>query len=383
MSAVISGSRSLVRPARWEWTLDGASAIAVVAGVWEGIGSGSWAGLAALVLGAVAVVTRRRFPVVSAVGGIVLSAFAVTTPALAVAIWVLAEVVLFSLALRARRAVALALGAVHAALLYPGAIVVFGLGPLEPLALVMPLWTAAVVSAALALRGNRDYVGAVEASAAAAIAARENEVQRRLGEERLRIARDLHDAVAHTVSIVTIHAGAAERYLDRDPEKARTSLRLVRSSSRDVVAELQDIVSVLRGPDTEEAGGIDAVADLVAQARTAGTAVDFTAEDLGDVDRAVGLTVYRVVQESLTNARKHGAGPITVDLRRRGGDLRVRVENAVASPPREGAGFGLVGMKERAASVHGTLSARDVDRRFVVEAILPAHRDRAVEGAAS
>jgi signal transduction histidine kinase len=268
-------------------------------------------------------------------------------------------------------------------LLYPGAMVVFGLGPLEPLALVMPLWTAAVVSTALALRGNREYVGALEATAAAATAARESEVQRRLGDERLRIARDLHDAVAHTVSIVTIHAGAAERYLDRDTEKARESLRLVRASARDVVAELQDIVTVLRTPDAEAAGGIESVDDLVAQARTAGAVVEYAHDDLGDVDRAVGLTAYRIVQESLTNARKHGAGAITVEVRREAAAVRVRVDNAVASPFRRGAGFGLLGMRERAASVHGTLSTSEEGGRFAVEAILPEHRDRAVQRGAS
>ncbi len=383
MSAVIAGSRALTRPARWERVLDVAAAIAVVAGLWQGLDAGSGGGIAAVVVAAGGVVVRRRFPVGSAVGGILLSAVVLAVPEVALAVWVTAEVLLFSLAIRAPRGVVLVLGVLHAALLYPGAMVVFGLGPLEPLALVMPLWTAAVVSAALALRGNRDYVGALEATTAAATAARESEVQRRLGDERLRIARDLHDAVAHTVSIVTIHAGAAERYLDRDAQKARESLRLVRSSARDVVAELQDILTVLRTPDAEEAGGIDAVADLVGQARTAGAEVEFTHDDLEAVDRTIGLTAYRIVQESLTNARKYGSGPILVDVRRRGSALRVRIENAVASPVRHGSGFGLVGMRERAASVHGTLSVESEGGRFVVEAVLPEHRDRPVEGAAS
>jgi len=383
MSAVIAGSRALVRPAQWERVLDVAGTIALVVGVWQGIDARSGWGIAAVLAAGGAAALRRRFPIGAAVGGILISAVVLMMPVIALAVWVLVEVVLFSLAVRAPRPVVLALGAAHAALLYPGAMVVFGLGPLEPLAMVMPLWTAAVVSAALALRGNRDYVGALEATAAAATAARESEVQRRLGDERLRIARDLHDAVAHTVSIVTIHAGAAERYLDRDSQKARESLTLVRSSARDVVAELQDILTVLRTPDAEEAGGLEAIADLVGQARTAGAEVEFTHDDLDGVDRAIGLTAYRIVQESLTNARKHGRGPISLDVRRGGSDLRVRVENAVSSGSPPGSGFGLVGMRERAASVHGTLSVRQEGGRFVLEAVLPEHRDRPVGGAAS
>lgn len=383
MTAVIAGSRALARPERWERVLDVAAAIAAIAGVWQAVDARSGWGIAAVLAAVVGVVARRRFPIGAAVGGILLSAIVLAVPEVALVVWVIAEVLLFSLVVRAPRGVVLALGVIHAALLYPGAMVVFGLGPLEPLALVMPLWTASVVSAALALRSNRDYVGALEATAAAATAARESEVQRRLGDERMRIARDLHDAVAHTVSIVTIHAGAVERYLDRDAQKARESLRLVRSSARDVVAELQDILTVLRTPDAEEAGGIDAVADLVAQARAAGAEVAFTHDDLEGFDRAVGLTAYRIVQESLTNARKHGSGAIVVDVRRRGTGLCVRVENAVASPRRHGSGFGLVGMKERAASVHGTLSVGEQRGRFVVEAVLPEHRDRPVEGASS
>jgi signal transduction histidine kinase len=382
MSAVIAGSRALVRPAGWERVLDGAAAIALAAGVWQGIESRSW-GIAVVLVAGLAVILRRRFPVVAAIGAVLLSAVALGAPSVALGVWVLAEVVLFSLALRAPRGAVLAIGAAHAVLLYPGAMVVFGLRPFEPLALVMPLWTAAVVSTSLALRGNRDYVGALEASTAAANAARESEVQRRLGDERLRIARDLHDAVAHTVSIVTIHAGVAERYLDRDAEKARESLRRVRSSARDVVAELQDILTVLRAPGAETVGDVESVADLVAQAHRAGAAVEFRHDDLADIDRAVGVTVYRIVQESLTNARKHGSGPITVDLRRDATAVRVRVDNAMTSAPRIDGGFGLIGMRERAASVHGTFSAGEENGRFVVEAVLPEHRERSGGGATS
>lgn len=383
MSAVVTGSRTLVRPARWEWVLDGAGAVALVAGLWQGIEAGSWWGTAPVVMSGLAVVFRRRLPTAAAAAGILLSALVLGAPAVALAVWVMAEVVLFSFALRAPRAVVLVFGAVHAALMYPGAVLVFGVSLLEPLALIMPLWTAAVMSAALALRGNRDYVEALEASAAATAAARESEVQRRLGDERLRIARDLHDAVAHTVSIVTIHAGAAERYLDRDVEKSRDSLRLVRSAARDVVGELQDILTVLRTPDGEDAAGIDAVDDLVKQARSAGADVVFTHDDLGKIERTVGLTVYRIVQECLTNARKYGSGQITVDVRRAGEAVRVRAENPVASSSRRDVGFGLLGMRERAASVHGTLSAQEKDGKFVVEAVLPEHRDRAETRATS
>ncbi|MFB7890600.1 sensor histidine kinase [Microbacterium sp. NPDC056044] len=377
---MIASPRMLRRTAglgKWELLLDAAAAIAAGVELVRIVSTGAWVSLPVLLLAGAAVVLRRRMPVPAAAAAIVASGIVLFEPAAAVPIWVLAEVVLFTLALRSPRPLVLAAGAIHAVLLYVGAVVVFDVPPYEPVALILPVWTAAVIASGLALRSNDDYVRALEEQARSAVAFRDSEVQRHVGAERLRIARDLHDSVAHTVSIISVHAGAAERFLERDPERARRSLQQVRSSARAVIDELQDILTVLRGQDAVDAAeavpGIESLDALVATARTAGAAVTLQNSAPADADRSVSVAVYRIVQESLTNARKHGDGPIDITIEPGGDELHLVVTNPIAPDRPPGDGFGLLGMRERAASVHGTLETRPDGTRFVVTAALPLH----------
>lgn len=362
---------------RWEWLLDVVALVAFIVAAVTIIADRTWWTSPGLVVAAAAVIGRRRVPVWAAMGAVVASGVVLFTPNIAFPTWVLAEVVLFTLAIRAPKTWTLVLAAVHALVLYAGAIVVFDERPWEPVALILPVWTAAVVAFGMALRSNDDYVRALEAQAQSAVAFRESEVARHVGEERLRIARDLHDSVAHSVSVISLHAGSAERHLEKDPERVTASLRQIRASSREVVDELQEILTLLRDPlgssETEEVPGPAALDSLVATARRAGLHVQQTLEPLPSLDRSVGVAVYRILQESFTNALKHGAGDVVVSVRAKGNMVHIDVNNAVAHGGAQGSGFGIVGMTERAASVHGTLEAVHKGGRFEVTAQLPMH----------
>jgi signal transduction histidine kinase len=180
--------------------------------------------------------------------------------------------------------------------------------------------------------------------------------------ERLRIARDLHDVVAHHVSVMGVQAGAARRVLDKDPELAREALQTVERTARTAIGELRGLLGVLRAedaeqpPETHEASpGLDQLDELVTSARAAG--LDVTHGVYGDprpVPEGVALSAYRVVQEALTNVVKHaGARQAEVRVRYLDNALEIEVTDDGRGPDKSnGGGFGLVGMRERVA-VHG------------------------------
>jgi signal transduction histidine kinase len=211
-----------------------------------------------------------------------------------------------------------------------------------------------------------------------------------VAEERARIARELHDIVAHGVSVIAVQADAAEAVLSRDPERAREPIDVIRRSSREVLDEMRRLLQLLRmaDPQGEPAvsgssapqPGLDQLAELVASVAAAGLPVTLadrrTDTTPTPVPSSVGLSAYRIVQEALTNVLKHsGAVATTVTLW--GGDdvLEVDVVNAgTSSPPRSpgGSGHGLVGMRERVALVGGSLHAAPrPDGGFQVRAVMP------------
>ncbi|SES16027.1 Signal transduction histidine kinase [Lentzea xinjiangensis] len=196
--------------------------------------------------------------------------------------------------------------------------------------------------------------------------------------ERMRIARDLHDVVAHHVSVMGIQAGAARRVLDSDPALARDSLQTVEQTARTAINELRGLLGVLRADaetGSKAAPGLDDLPELIENARAAGLEVSHGVYGSPrDVPSAVALSAYRVVQEALTNVVKHAAAR-HVDVRVRFLDSALEVEIADdgrgASAP-DGSGFGLVGMRERLAVHGGSLEAGP--RRgagYLVRASLP------------
>lgn len=213
---------------------------------------------------------------------------------------------------------------------------------------------------------------------------REREAERRVREERVRIARELHDIVAHTVSGMTVQAGLALDALDREPETARTAMRQVRASGKEAVRELRTTLAVLReGPDAARTAPAPRLADLPElAARVGADGVEVTLErspredgengengENGEergggpgpvsasVSASVQLAAYRIVQEALTNVVRHSAARAATVAVRAGRRLVVEVTDAgPPGPAAEGAGFGLIGMGERAAAVGGTLT---------------------------
>jgi signal transduction histidine kinase len=214
---------------------------------------------------------------------------------------------------------------------------------------------------------------------------REQEAERRAEQERLRIARDLHDVIAHTLTTINVQASTAAQLLDRNPRHVRNALETIEDSSRDAIDELRAILGVLRGgedgdPPLRPAPGLDDVTELVRRTRDDG--VDVHVETVGErphrVPEAVSLAAYRIVQESLTNARRHAPGAaVQVTLTFEPDRVAVAIENGEGSPGRtngRGPGVGIMGMTERAAAVGGTVTARSLPGGFRVDAQLPFAR---------
>lgn len=201
--------------------------------------------------------------------------------------------------------------------------------------------------------------------------------------ERGRIARELHDIVAHAVSLTAIQAGAAEELIERDPAAAREHLRLVRQTAREALDEMRRLLDVLEPEDPAYAPqpGLARVVDLVDAARASGLPVEYTEDgEPAEVPAGVDLAAFRIVQEALTNVRKHaGVAPTRVAVRYRAEAVDVEVVNAAGTggdPHPARGGRGLVGMRERARIYGGHVEARaDGHGGFVVRATLPLHQE--------
>jgi signal transduction histidine kinase len=199
--------------------------------------------------------------------------------------------------------------------------------------------------------------------------------------ERTRIAREMHDAVGHRVSLMVLQAGAIEMAA-KDPERVEQLAGQVQTAGRQALDELRQMVGVLRAGDTDDAPlapqpGLDALPRLVDESRQAGMAVQLTGPGIGTpLDAVVSRAAYRIAQEALTNAGKHAPGaPVTVAVERPAGQLVVRVINGPGSAAEQapGGGYGLVGLAERVRTLGGRLTAEPrLDGGFVVEAVLPA-----------
>ena len=202
--------------------------------------------------------------------------------------------------------------------------------------------------------------------------------------ERMRIARDLHDVVAHHVSVMGIQAGAARRVLDTDHDLARTSLETVEKTARTAIGELRGLLGVLRADpepaeDVTAAPGLEQLPDLVETARSTGLEVGHgTYGEPRPVPPGVALSAYRVVQEALTNVVKHaGASKADVRVRFLATALEVEVtDDGKGRAAAAGGGFGLVGMRER-VSVHGGEFEAGPRRGagYLVRASLPTGED--------
>lgn len=273
------------------------------------------------------------------------------------------------------------------------AVIAFGLtgGVLER-ALDAPLWVGgwfcAVIVAAETARQRNAYLREVERRAADAVRTREETARRRAGEERLRIARELHDSLTHAISLVNVQAGLAVHLWDRDAGGARAAVVSIKESSKQAMRELRTTLHVLRDDERLScAPSIEDVGELMRHSELAGVPVDLQVEGAPrDVPRAVSQAAYRIVQESLTNAVRH-ASPTRVSVRlsyrRNGFDIRVRDDGCPSGSPSTVGGEGIRGMRERAEELGGSLRTRVLDDGgFEVEASLPTRQPVGAEGAA-
>ncbi|MGP3969941.1 sensor histidine kinase [Streptomyces sp. 6N223] len=235
------------------------------------------------------------------------------------------------------------------------------------------------------VRGRRELTAYYAERARRAEREREREAVRRVREERVRMARELHDIVAHTVSAMTVQAGVALDALERRPELARTALRQVRASGREAARELRATVRVLRedesGPGAQApAPGVGEIRELVERISGERLRVALRLPNGEGAPPVVGLAAYRIVQEALTNVVKHSrAGEAAVSVEERDGRLVVEVADAgPARGARDTGGFGLVGMRERAAAVGGSVEYGPVaGGGFRVRALLPVEGEPA------
>jgi signal transduction histidine kinase len=264
---------------------------------------------------------------------------------------------------------------------------------LGPENLTLAALGALAIAAGDASRTRRAYAAEVEERARRAEDNREQEARRRVTEERLRIARELHDILGHRIALINVQAGVASRVFDDQPDKARQALAQVRHTGRTILDELRDAIGLLRQPDEPNApttpivSGIADLGELIASFAAAGVRVSLDiCGSVRPIPRAEDLTAYRVIQESLTNVRKHaGNANVLIRLTFMPEELRILIEDdgpPGSQPGRapadvrgtrvDGSGHGVIGMCERVAALGGRLVAEPrTGKGFQVYATLP------------
>jgi signal transduction histidine kinase len=210
-------------------------------------------------------------------------------------------------------------------------------------------------------------------------AEREAERERRLAaaEERMRIARDLHDSAGHAISVILVQAGAARLLQERDPARARAALETVEEVARDTLGEIDQLVRALREDlppgEVEPPPGLAALEALAERYRGSGLDVTITVDgSRRPLSPAVDQAAYRILQEALTNAAWHGRGSAKVEIEFAPRSLEIAVTNPASdSSARDGGGHGIVGMRERAQLLGGTLEAGADNGAYRIHARLP------------
>ncbi|MET8223464.1 sensor histidine kinase [Streptomyces sp. NPDC005301] len=242
--------------------------------------------------------------------------------------------------------------------------------------IVTATWVIAIVAVSELARVRREQWARDRAERALA-------ARRRADEERLRIARELHDVLAHSISVINVQAGVGLALLDSDPEQARTALTTIKTASKEALGEVRQVLDTLRAPGEAPrapAPGLDRLPELVEQAASAG----LTVEVLGRVPAlapGTDLAAFRIVQEALTNVVRHsGSRSARVRIDRAEGALRLRIDDdgPATGADAGGSGNGLAGMRERAAALGGTIEAGPLaGGGFRVLAVLPLKSEEA------
>lgn len=353
---------------------------------------------------------RRKSPRWALVALLTLFALTASSGTLSPGIAGVAGLSLYEIASRGPRTHGIVLGVVTAAFLVLASYLapkgtVFGPHGFQ-FALVIAFFTAAGDGARL----RRNYIIAIRAEGDRKLEATQAQAQRRITEERLKIARDLHDVVAHQIAVISLNAGVASAAVDTRPEKAKEALGTVRGAARTVLSEIGDLMALLRSSGVEDQllapqPDVSSLPLLVESFRAAGMDVQLEIDATsGSVSEAVGLVAFKVVQEGLTNAHKHAASRrASVRVREQGKSLVVTVESPDAGgfgaagtggagtasvgaggaggaaggtlSRGAGSGFGIIGLQERAASVRGSVTASSAQGLWTLEARLPISKE--------
>jgi signal transduction histidine kinase len=229
------------------------------------------------------------------------------------------------------------------------------------------------------LRRSRRQTTELRRLAAELAAERHAHAEAAAAAERARIARELHDVIAHSVSVMVVQAGAAEQALSHD-DPAREQVHAIRTTGKEALAELRRQLGVLRSEDDVGPAPLPGLDDIEQLARASGAELVVDGAPRGDLPPGAALTAYRVVQESLTNARRHAdGGAVTVRLRYRSDGVELVTEDTGGSSTSRGGGFGLRGLRERVELYGGRVSAgpRVDGPGWRVCAWIPAHEVRA------
>lgn len=332
----------------------------------------SWAAVTVLAaLGTLPFAARRQLPVpvlgVLAVSAAVLAGLGRSPLSLDVTVGVAA----YTVAARGPRPVAVAALIAAEAVLCAGAGVAIARGVAGTYAAATPLVTGALWFAGDSVSYRRQYDQAVAAEEARRRQAERDNARQAVREERVRIAREIHDVVAHSLTVMTVQAGVARR-VAQNPDEARGVLGSIETTGRVAQEELRLILGLLRDDEQDEQGlspapGLSALPALVEEVRAAGVPVELRVRGgKPAVSPALELSLYRVIQEALTNSVKHaGRAPTTVELAYGPADIRIEVVNgapvAATAGVEAGPGHGLLGMRERVSAFGGTLAAGPVD----------------------
>ena len=244
-----------------------------------------------------------------------------------------------------------------------------------------PTFVALIFLAGLAGRAVRVQRGDVEKRAQAVERGETELAAAAVADERRRIARELHDILSHNLSVMVLQAGAAEQVLERDPERAREALRWIRETGQEAIGEMSTLLGLVRGEPEASREPQPSLADLdrlISRTRDAGLAVDLQVEgDRRHLPTALELSVFRVVQEGLTNALKH-ARPSEARVRLRYGKAEVEVEifnDGLVPANGRGSRRGLAGLRERVSIFGGELEAGpDASGRWKLRAVFPVAR---------
>jgi signal transduction histidine kinase len=350
---------------------------------------GPWAALLAFGL-IIPIVFRRRYPMGAFVSVVLAGAAEVATLPHPVGSDVAVLIMLYTLAAYQPRRISVPglvvclIGSAVGALVWTSWVGVKGDSGVFQVSAILAVFCGPALLAWVlgdSMRWRRGFYSALEERAARLEAERDAQAQIAAAGERARIARELHDVIAHNVSVMVVQADGATFALDEHPERVREALSAISGTGRAALAEMRHMLGVLRTASDDQSTlapqpGLDQITELLAHSRQAGLPVSFAVEGVPrPLSSGVALAAYRVIQESLTNTRKHGGFAVSASVVMRfcddGLTIVVRDDGKGAGAVSDGAGHGLVGMRERVEMYGGTVSAGPDITGYKVTCMMP------------